>query len=257
MVKSTIVSSTVFKVIAVMLLTAVNGWAIPAYTQKFGVGCKSCHTSGPMLNDHGVTFKRNGHTIGGKKAPQEEKSRQRVPKDDNGSASKSSDKNQDKPVPVNGEVTTNQPVANSPAPDIEQPIPETMIYSWKTEDGTPYFSDTPHMDILDENMPASDKARKKIARTRFRPLPVIIPKRTLKTAAKALAPRPEKPVLPGYDSPDVPETGHIVIKPEEMPISYEKCMEQILSGYPTPKDSETAMKEFQDAESRCAPFEKK
>ncbi|MGA8437693.1 MAG: hypothetical protein WB762_07740 [Candidatus Sulfotelmatobacter sp.] len=44
--------------------------AIPAFARKYGLPCSACHTSWPMLNNFGQTFKDNGYQLGnGKDAP--------------------------------------------------------------------------------------------------------------------------------------------------------------------------------------------
>lgn len=253
MAKLTIVSTTVLRVVFIIFLTAANGWAVASYSLTYRIGCTSCHTSGSKLNDLGVTFKKNGHSFGGKNVPQEEKRKQVVPKDDKGAFSKSSDGSQEKPESINSGVADDSK-AESDLPDAVQPVPETRVYSWKGADGTPHFSDSPQMDMQGEKRAASDKASKKITRAGFRPLSAIIPKRTQRTIARKAA---GKSILPSHASPVTPEPVHSKIMSEYLPKSYEKCMEQILSGYPIPKNSETAMKEFQEAENICAPLEKK
>jgi hypothetical protein len=60
---------------AVMIAVVIaDGWwndakAIPAFTRKFDVSCRQCHTIPPALNDVGETFRANGNRMAGLEEP--------------------------------------------------------------------------------------------------------------------------------------------------------------------------------------------
>jgi hypothetical protein len=255
MTKLTIIATTVLKVVIIIFLAAAQGWAGDSYSKKYRIGCTSCHTSGSNLNDLGVTFKKNGHTFGGKNVQQDEKIKRDLPKDEKDATLRSSDRGQKNPESINSGVADDSG-SDSNVSDAEQSIPETRVYSWKGEDGTPHFSDTPLMEIQDKIKPTSDKTTKKYTRSGFRPLSATTPKQTERSVVKLATPHPGKLILPVDVLPVLSETAHPIIKPQDIPKSYEKCMEQILARYPTPKNPEAAMKEFQDAENICEPLVK-
>jgi hypothetical protein len=54
----------------VLALVIVDGlwhgaWAIPAFTRKFDLPCRQCHTIPPTLNDFGESFRTNGYRMDG------------------------------------------------------------------------------------------------------------------------------------------------------------------------------------------------
>lgn len=242
------------KVVAVVFLTAGNGWAVASYAKKYGMGCKSCHGFGSELNNLGLTFKKNGHSFGEKSAEPKEKSKQSVPRDDKvaGPSANSSDKPGSLP---RGDTDGSSAVDD--LDDAEQPVPETKVYSWKSSDGTPHFSDTPYVSPQGETKSVSEKVRKKKFRSGARPLSAIVPKRLQRSATKTTAPEPEKPVTANHDVTEPLETPDIEVMPVAQPKSYEECMEKIFITYPTPKTPDDAMEQFRVAESSCASFDKK
>ena len=255
MAELTIVSTTVLKVVTITLLSVANVWASDSYAKKYKIGCTSCHTTGTHLNELGVTFKKNGHTFDVKNVQQEQKTKRDVPKDDKDIPVRSANVSQGKPEPANSEGTNGSAI-DSNVTEAEKPLPENKVYSWKGEDGTTYFSDTPLIGRQTETKPASGKATKKIKRSGFTSLSAIMPKLAKKSGATSAAPHPGKPILTGYVSPVQSDTVQRTKSPEAKPKSYEKCMEQILTGHPTPVNPEAAMQEFQEAENNCAPLEK-
>ncbi len=241
---------TALEVVVILLLTTGNGWAVASFAKKYGMGCKSCHTFGSELNDLGLIFKKNGHTFGEKNASQKDKPKQGVPRDDKITNSEASGKSPDK-----SESKTGGAESAAEASDAEQPLPETRVYSWKADDGTMHFSDTPYVNQRGEKKAASDKAGKKIVRGGFKPLSAVIPKRLQKTVAQSAAPNPEKTLLPRADSQEPKVT--VEIRPEGQPRSFEDCMERILVANPLPNTSEAAMELFREAETICFPYENK
>ena len=260
MAELTIASTTVLKVVTITLLSAANVWASDSYAKKYKIGCSSCHTTGAHLNELGVTFKKNGHAFDVKNVQQEQKTKRDVPKDDKDIPVRSANVSQGKPEPANGEGA-NGATIDSSVTETEKPLPEIKVYSWKGEDGTAHFSDTPHIGMQTETKPASGKTTKIIKRSGVTQLSAIMPKLAKKAAAKksgatSAAPHSGKPILTGHVSPVQSDTVQGTKSPVVKPKSYEKCMEQILAGHPTPVNPEAAMQEFQEAENNCAPLEK-
>lgn len=256
MAKQTILLTTVFKVVVIIFLTAGNGWAVASYAQKYGMGCKSCHAFGSELNNLGLTFKKSGHSFGEKNAAQKEKFKQGSARDDKSSASESSSKLSDTPGSVNS-GKENDSAAVLTAPDAEPPLSESRVYKWKAGDGTLHFSDTPYVNPKGEKKTVSKKAEGKSLRAGSRPLSAMIPKRSQRTTAKTIVPKPGKTVLSKAALPGLPETSRIGIISGARPKSFEECMEQILLTQPPPKTSEAAMDQFREAETICTPYEKK
>ena len=254
MEKLTISIKTAFMVVVIVFLTAGNGWAVASFAKKYGMGCKSCHTFGSELNALGLTFKKNGYTFGEKNA--EQKPKQAVQRDEKSTVSELTDKIPDKPGSVNSGIT-DDPAAVAAVPYEEQPLTETKVYSWKSDDGTLHFSDTPYVKPPGTNKPVPDKAVKKNWRSGSRPLSAPIPKRLQKVIVKTAAPKPAKAALskPAFHEPQ--EAIQVEIKPGGKSISFEECMEQILAAHPLPKNSEAVMEQFKEAEDICASYEKK
>src|SRR6185369_9029826 len=105
MEKHTIALTTVFQVIVIVFLMAGNCWAVASYAKKYGMACKSCHSTGAELNDLGLLFKKNGHTFGEKNVKQKEKVKQDSPSEDKSTVSESSGKSPDKPGAATSEKT--------------------------------------------------------------------------------------------------------------------------------------------------------
>lgn len=252
MANSKIVLITALYVVVFIILTNGNAWTLSSYAQKYGMGCKSCHTFGSNLNELGLTFKKNGHNFGENNAAQKDKSKQVAPRDDKNTNSETSGKSPDK-----SELKTGDTKAVSEPPDADQPLPETKVYSWKADDGTLHFSDTPYVKQRGGKKAALDTAEKKIVRSGFKPLSAMIPKLRKKTAARTATAGPEKVVLTKTGSPGSLDMSQIEIKAEASPKSFEDCMEQILVANPSPNTSEAAMGLFQEAETICAPYENK
>jgi hypothetical protein len=56
--------------LAIVFASVRPALAIPAFARKYGLPCSACHTSWPMLNNFGQTFKDNGYQLGnGRDAP--------------------------------------------------------------------------------------------------------------------------------------------------------------------------------------------
>ena len=236
-------------VVVISHLMKADGWALASYAQKYGMGCKICHSFGSSLNELGQTFKKNGHNFGEKNAIQKEKPKPGASQDEKSKASES----QDKTTSKSESKTDAEPVAEKPDEE-EQPLPETKVYSWKADDGTMHFSDTPYAKAPGEKKSSTGKAEKTIVRTRFRPLSAVIPKRQKKPTATATASEHEKTVLTRTGSGEI---AQVETKPEASPKSFEYCMEQILVANTSPNTSEAAMELFREAETICAPYENK
>ena len=160
--------TTLFIGSIIFFLTASNVWAIESYSQKFGIECKGCHTSIPALNERGVTFKKNGHTVVEKSVRPDNKPGQ------------SPIENKDKPLPV------------VPTSDVERPSNENKIYSWETGDGTPHFSDVP-FEITPVDKIATANGRRKITkRVATRPLSAKLPAKLNNVVVKPVTPNPVK-----------------------------------------------------------------
>ncbi len=185
----------------ILFLTASKVWAIELYSQKFGIECKGCHTSIPNLNERGVTFKKNGHTVAWKNEQPSTK------------PNESSIKNKDELHSV------------TQAPVLEQYLSQKKIYIWKSEKGTPHFSDVP-VEIVKDNKAATTAARRKIV----------------------------KRVGTRSSSLNISENAQNgVVTPATPKPSYEKCMENTLISYPVPTNAEIAMEQFLYAENLCLP----
>lgn len=220
---ATIALTTTLNIVALLLLTTGNGWAVASFAQKYGMGCKSCHTFGSELNDVGRVFKKNGHTFGEKNALNKETLKQGAAKDDNRTTSDPTVKGTDKPGAA-GRGNTDGTTSVDVLPDSEKPVPETKVYSWKAEDGTPHFSDKPYVNPLGDKKSASDIAVKKITRDRFKPLSAAIPKRSQKTAAKTTVAKQERTTLSHPASSDSRLSSLAEIRSEARPKSFEECM---------------------------------
>ena len=239
-------------VVAIMLLTTRNSWAVAAFAKKFGIGCKSCHAFGSELNELGVVFKKNGHTFGEKNAATKNKPKQSTAKVDRYKALEALSKSSDKPESVNSEKTEDSEVATA-SPETEQPPPETTVYSWKADDGTLHFSDAPYAKPARVNKTVLNKKEKKILQSRLKPLSAIVPKLRQKAVSKKTGTESEKIGLPRDDSPGT--AGMIEIRHEIRPKSFEECMEQILVANPSPSTSEATMELFREAETICLPYD--
>ena len=257
MKKMTISVATACMVVVIVFLAAGNGWAVASFAKRYGMGCKSCHTFGSELNALGQTFKKNGHTFGEKNATQ--KPKQAAQRDDKSTVTESTDKNPDKPGSVDSGIPDES--ATIPAEsDAEQPPPETRVYSWKSEDGTLHFSDTPYVKSPRTSKPVPTKAGKRISRSGLKPLSAPIPKHLQKAISKTAAPKPAKEVKAGLPRPtshEEPEVTHIETKSGGKSGSFEECMEQILVTHSLPKTSEAVMEQFKGAENICSSYEKK
>lgn len=254
MAKMTIVFATVFNTVVIISLTTGNSLAISKYSQKYGIGCKSCHPSGTELNELGQKFWKNGHSFGDNSAEQLEKLKQSTSADDKNKAVETPGKSSDKsPAVAQGKTDTPvTPVSVSEAPEVAQPLPETKVYRWKAADGTLHFSDTPDMNPQSDKMPVSAKSGKRITRTGFKPLAAIVPKTSQKNVPTKLQKAVSlKPELPAH-----PEAEKIVKKAEVKHLSFEECMEQALVSMPHPETSDAAMEQFRKAEDACAPHKK-
>jgi len=162
--------TTVFIGSIIIFMTVSSVWAIESYSLKFGLECKDCHTSIPVLNDRGVLFKKNGHTL----VKKNEKP--------NTKPNESSIKNINEPLPV------------TPAPVQEQPLNQNKIYIWKSGDGTPHFSDVPFEITPDDKIATASVNRKKTKRVASRPLSAILPAKIQNAAVKPSTPLPVKSV---------------------------------------------------------------
>jgi len=162
--------TTLFIACIILFLTASNVWAIESYSEKFGIECKGCHTTIPNLNERGVTFKKNGHTVVEKSLRPDTKPVQ------------SSTENKGKPLPV------------IPAPEIEQPLKENKIYLWESGDGTTHLSDTPYEITPDKKIAATDARKKKAKQSAAKLLSAKRPKRSQNSAVKSVTSQPEKRV---------------------------------------------------------------
>jgi len=240
-------------VVAVVLLTAGNGWAVASFAKRYGMVCKSCHSFGAELNGLGQTFKKNGYTFGEKNVSPPVKVEQGKAQDEK--APEASGKNPDKPglLPPGG-IT--DPTA---APDLldAEPLPETIVYSCLSSDGTPLFSDSPCVKPQDGMQTVPVKGTKKSSRTGFRPLPAKGAKKVQRVTTKSAVPEPEETVLAQDESAEPPETPLLEKVPLVPPKNFEDCMEKIFVTYPAPASPDVAMKQFRDAENSCALYEKK
>jgi len=253
MKKLTISVATACMAVVIVFLAAGNGWAVASFAQKYGMGCKSCHTFGSELNALGQTFKKNGYTFGEKNANQ--KPKQAAQRDDKNTVSESTDKNPDKPGSVDSGIP-DESAAVAAESDVEQPLQETRVYSWKSDDGTQHFSDTPYVKPR-ASKPVPDKAGKKISRTGPKQLSAPMPKHLQKVLLKTAVPKPAKATLPRTASHVAPEVTRIETKPGNKSSSFEECMEQILVTHSLPKTSEAVMEQFKEAENICSSYENK
>ena len=254
MEKLTISMATACMVVIIVFLTAGDGWAVASFAKRYGMGCKSCHTFGSELNALGQTFKKNGFTFGEKNADQ--KPKRAAQRDDKSTVSESTDKNPDNPGLVDG-VIPDESAAVPAESDVEQPLPETRVYSWKSNDGTQHFSDTPYVKPPRASKPVPDKAAKKRLRAGLKPLSAPIPKHMQKVLSKTAAPKSAKAALPSTASHVAPEVTQVEIKPGNKSASFEECMEQILVTHSLPQTSEAVMEQFKEAENICSSYEKK
>ena len=254
MEKLTISTATTCMVVAIVFLATGNGWAVASFAKRYGMGCKSCHTFGSELNALGQTFKKNGNTFGEKNADQ--KPKQAAQREDKSTVSESTDKNLDKPGSVDSGIT-DESAAVAAESDAEQPLPETRIYSWKSDDGTLHFSDTPYVKPPRASKPVPDKAAKMRLRSGIKPLSAPIPKHLQKVLSKTAVPKPAKAALPRSASHEAPEMTQVEIKPGNKSVSFEECMEQILVTHSLPTTSEAVMEQFKEAENICSSYEKK
>jgi hypothetical protein len=63
-------NASVLLLLAVVFGSVRPAPAIPAFARKYGLPCSACHSSWPMLNNFGQTFRDNGYQLGnGKDAP--------------------------------------------------------------------------------------------------------------------------------------------------------------------------------------------
>jgi len=241
-------------VVAVVFLTTANGWAVASFAKRYGMVCKSCHSFGAELNGLGQTFKKNGYTFGEKSAPSPLKAEQGKPQDEK--VPEAAGKNVDKPglLPPGGMA---EPQAVPDLLDAEQPLPETIVYSCISSDGTPLFSDSPCIKPQDGTQTAPAKGAKKSSRTGSRPLPAKAAKKLPRATAKTAAPEVEKTVLAQDEFAESPEPPLVEKLPVARPKSYEECMEKVFIAYPAPSTPDVAMKQFREAESMCGHYEKK
>jgi len=276
--------TTVAIVFFILFVTAAKGWAIASYAQKYGLECKSCHTTGSKLNDRGVTFKINKHTFVGKNAPQEENPKQGAISNKAYSAPDDAAPRDEQSLPNNklniwksGDGTKHYSFGGKAAPQKENPkpgavenmddtapvvtirkdeqsIPTNKVYIWKSSDGTTHFSDTSIGNQQSEKKTGSGTKGKKLTNSNLRTQSVIIAKRSQNAARKPVTPITAKTVLPSPDSPGQTLTSQN-IRPINMPKKFETCMEQILKSYPVPTTSAIAMGQFREAENQCAPYE--
>ncbi len=251
MTKLKIVLKMALKVIVIIVLTCGYSWALSSYAKKYGMGCKICHSFGSNLNELGLTFKKNGHNFGENNALQKNKPKQSTLREDKDTNFEAPDKTPDK----SGSKTVD-PEAATDAPDADQPLAETKVYSWTSDDGIIHFSDAPYVKPRGEKLTAPGKTVKKIGRAGFRPLSAIIPKRLPKTSAQAASPKPNKTLLPASGAPGT-TVGPIQTSTDLQPKSFEDCMEQILAANQSPNTSEAAMDLFLEAETICVPYENK
>lgn len=252
MAKMKIVLTNVLMVVVIIFLATGNGWAISKYAQKYGIGCKSCHSSGSELNDLGQKFWKNGHTFGDMSAEQLEKLKQNASADGKNKAAETPGRSSDKPAAVVSSKT-DEPTQAVEVPEVAPPLPETKVYRRKTNDGTLHFSDTPDVNPQRDTKSSSDKSGKKITRTGFRPLSAVVPKASRKTAA----PKPDKVASLKPELPEQPEVAKVAKKQDVRYSSFEECMEQALVAMPHPETSDAAMEQFREAEDICAPYIKK
>jgi len=241
-------------VVAVVFLTAGNGWAVASFAKRYGMVCKSCHSFGAELNGLGQTFKKNGYTFGEKSLSPPVKAEQGKAPDEK--APEAAGKNPDKPglLPPGG-ITDS--AAGPDLLDADQPLPETIVYSCLSSDGTPLFSDSPCVKTQDGMQTFPAKGSKKSSRTGSRPLPAKGAKKVQRAATKTAAPEPEKTVLAQDESAEPPENPVGEKEFIAPPKNYEDCMEKIFITYPAPASPDVAMKQFRDAEDSCAKYEKK
>jgi len=244
---------TVSKVVAVVFLTAGNGWAVASFTKKYGMGCKSCHSFGSELNSLGLTFKKNGYSFGEKSVPHPEKIQKGEPRVVKGP--ETSADNLDKPGPHSPEGMEDSP-ADAELPDTEEPLPETKIYKWESSDGTPHYSDTPFVNQQPEIKTVPEKMHQKSSRTGSRQLTATVPKQVPRTNTKTAVPEPEKTVLLPDELSEQPETPIVEKTAAYQPKNYEDCMAKFFIAHPLPESPEAAMAQFREAESVCVHYQK-
>jgi hypothetical protein len=58
-----VVTATFLVATGALLSTARQAQANPGFAKQTGLGCPSCHTSPPNLNDKGKKFKANGNKL--------------------------------------------------------------------------------------------------------------------------------------------------------------------------------------------------
>jgi len=236
---------------AIVFLVSGNVMAVSKYAQKYGIACKSCHSTGSDLNELGQKFWKNGHSFG-TDTEQLEKFKQSPPGENKSKATEPSGKGPEKaPATVQGKTDTTVPVVE--APETAPPPPETKVYRWKTDDGILHFSDTPGVMPQPERKSASGGSGKTITRSGFRPLSAIVPK----TSQKMSAAKPPKSASLVPEKPTQSRSDAIHEKADPGQCSFEECMEQALVSMQRPENSDAAMAQFREAEEICAPCKKK
>ena len=251
MKKLAITSTTSILFLFNMFLMPGNGWAVSSYAQKFGMGCKSCHAFGSELNSLGKSFKKNGYSFGEKNAEQKDSLKPGTPKNEKSAVSKTSAATPDTSGTLNN-GREGGPADVFATSDAEQPLPEAKFFTWKSDDGTFHFSDRAYVNPRSEKKPVSSRFGKKDRGPKPRPLSAIVPKRLQNQAMHTVISKPEKTASQIPGSPESFVAEKIIIKPK----NFEDCMEQFFVSYPPPKTSASAMEQFREAETICAPYQK-
>ena len=248
MKKLTSIFTAVFLVAVILFFTAGDGWAIASYAKQYGMGCKSCHGFGSSLNDLGMTYKKKIRSSG-----VSEPSKQKSPKP------------QSAPTVGSARSGVNSgdsaEVSDTKAPDeftseSEQPLPETRVYQWKSEDGTMHFTDNPLSSIPGDKKTAVKKTEKNIERSKAKPRVASTSKTQSDKAMKVENQKAAAPVLSLPEPTAQRKTAQGTIIQAPLPVNYEKCMEEFLLKQPQPKNSEAAMQQFNEAEGACASYSK-
>lgn len=226
-----------------LVLLAVDAQAMTAFSRKYRMNCKTCHTKVPELNDFGSVFMKNGFAMPGEKAEKKEgaakpRSKSLSP------ASEDAEMERDSASAVSAPAADPSPSAVGTEKTAEvkeeivpQPVPESVIYRWQSRDGSLYLTDnsvrkeqrdqTQRLDAQ-KGKPTWSKASK--VSKRKQPERVAAVRRVSGAVKDLSAPKHER------------------FK------SYEECMERRLVDVPLPGSADEAMTLLSESERVCSVY---
>lgn len=226
-------------------LLGVDVYAMSAFSGKYNMECKACHTKVPELNKFGLAFMKNDFKIPGKESTPKDEKPQISSK---GLNDPTQDASEGKAHALTGTGSDSSsektPVADGdkkkqtalPA-DAEQQAP-VEIYRWVKKDGSMFFTDNPLRKPAD-----TEERKQRVVRTR------VARQAAGKTSVR-LARGPRQALKKESRKMNVASAE----KPKVSYRTFPECMEKVLLQRPAPENAQVAMEIFVETERACVQF---